>query len=293
MTRARVLRIAKIVSTTVAVAVALGAALLTVIVPRVTGSVSLTVLTGSMSPTIPAGSMVLVKPLDPSGVREGDVITFQAEPGKSSYITHRVIDIEDEGGQLSFITKGDANRGEDKDPVPAGAVRGRVLFHVPHVGTLADRVRTPAGMLGLIALPAAFYLISQARELVSERRRNGDSGATKGTADDLSVDGDGPRISRGLVLARAVADAEGRRQLAAAVGAMGGSVLQVQGDHIVVMLAADASLLDELERHLVGLRDAEFYRSATLSIGVAEVDATTWAPDLLPAPDPVASSADV
>src|SRR3546814_8282824 len=74
--------------------VAVGVAMLTVFIPKATGSTSLTVLTGSMSPAIPPGSIVLVKPTDPSTIEAGEVITYQAEPGKAAYVTHRVVEVD-------------------------------------------------------------------------------------------------------------------------------------------------------------------------------------------------------
>src|SRR3546814_7265110 len=74
-------------------------------VPRLMGGATLTVLSGSMSPTIPKGSIVLVKPVDPQSLDEGDVITWQVRPGESTYITHRIVEIDD-ARSLSFITQG-------------------------------------------------------------------------------------------------------------------------------------------------------------------------------------------
>src|SRR3546814_1277964 len=51
-------------------------------------------------------------------IEAGEVITYQAEPGKAAYVTHRVVEVIMEDGQRSFVTKGDANRGNDVEPVP-------------------------------------------------------------------------------------------------------------------------------------------------------------------------------
>ena len=273
MTRARALKIAKIVSTTVVVAVALGAAMLTVIVPRVTGSVSLTVLTGSMSPTSPAGSVVLVKPLDPSQIEEGDIITFQAEPGESTYITHRVIDIENESGQLSFVTKGDANRGADLDPVPAGAVRGRVIYHVPHVGRLAETVRSPLGALALVVVPCSVYIFFQARQLLRQRSdREPVVAAALPASETVPERG----VARALLLASTACGPEGRRQLTLLASGFGGSVVDVHGDRIVVMVAAAPHVLDEVETQLRLHHSCDIRRSSVVGFGedgIAEIPA--------------------
>lgn len=268
-------RLLKISSAAVVAALAIGAAMLTVIVPRLTGSVSLTVLTGSMSPTIPAGSMVLVKPLDPSEVRKGDVITFQAEPGESSYITHRVIDIENEGGQLSFVTKGDANRGADPEPVPAGAVRGRVMFHVPYVGRLAETVRSPLGALALVVVPCSVYIIFQARQLLRQR---GDREPVAAAAPPASETAPERGVARALLMASTTAGPEGRRELALLASGVGGSVVDVRGDRIVVMVAAAPHVLDEVETQLRLRHSCDVRRSSVVGFGedgIAEIPAVS------------------
>lgn len=116
------------------------------VVPRLTGTTPLAVLTGSMSPTIPEGSMVFVKSTDPATLEPGDVITWQARPGEATYITHRIVEVDNDGGQLQFITKGDANKGPDVEPVMAGMVRGTVEFHAPYIGRIGDAIRGPAGI---------------------------------------------------------------------------------------------------------------------------------------------------
>src|SRR3546814_899450 len=136
------------------------------IIPRLMGGATLTVLSGSMSPTIPKGSIVLVKPVDPQSLNEGDVITWQVRPGESTYITHRIIDIDD-AGSLSFVTQGDANPSPDIDEVPAGAVRGRVLFHVPFLGSATDLIRSRVGLAGLAIVGGLALLVGQVKTLRS------------------------------------------------------------------------------------------------------------------------------
>jgi signal peptidase I len=156
--------------------------LVLILIPRMTGGAALTVLSGSMSPTYPAGSIVLVLPVDPQTVRPGDVITFQTAPGVAQFVTHRVVRVQHDTTPMSFITKGDANRGEDSEPVPIGAVRGTVRMHVPYLGTIAQHVRTPLGMALLLLIPAGWFLISQARSIVGEVRR----GRSEGKPDEVN-----------------------------------------------------------------------------------------------------------
>lgn len=123
------------------------------VIPRLTGGAALTVLSGSMTPTYSVGSVVVVRPVEAAEVREGDVITY-AEPS-GTFTTHRVIDVDpDSHGDPSFTTKGDANRGEDTEPVTADGLRGKVWFHVPYLGHVRSTLASPEGLASIIALAA-------------------------------------------------------------------------------------------------------------------------------------------
>lgn len=78
------------------------------------------VLTGSMEDALPTGSVVLIK--ETKEVREDDIIFFIAEDG--TYVVHRYIDTNEDG---TLITKGDANKYADFDPVTLEQVQGKVV----------------------------------------------------------------------------------------------------------------------------------------------------------------------
>lgn len=147
---------------------AVAAVAVVVAVPRFTDGQAMTVLSGSMTPAIPVGSIVVVRPVDPSTLRVGDVATYQVKPNKAVYVTHRVAGIDHVNGKTVFTFKGDANRGPDTKPVVAGQIRGKVWFHVPYLGTVRDDLKTRAGLsMALIALLgsyAAVQLIGGLRE---------------------------------------------------------------------------------------------------------------------------------
>jgi signal peptidase len=126
-------RVGAIVAWTVAVL--MGALIVgLVVVPRLVGAEPFTVLTGSMRPTMPPGTMIIVRPVEFTDLRVGDVITYQLESGQTAVVTHRIIsiDIGDEGTRLR--TQGDANPSADIEPVRAEQVRGEVWYWVPYIG---------------------------------------------------------------------------------------------------------------------------------------------------------------
>lgn len=168
---------------------AVGLVVLLVLVPRITGGAALNVLSGSMTPTIPVGSVVLVVPSDPMAIRPGDVITYQTAPGVAKYVTHRVVRMDRTTNPVTFVTKGDANKGPDKDPVPVGAVRGVVRFHVPWVGDLSDLVKTPLGLMALAAIPALMILHALMRTILNELRTSSKPAVTSPEGLDVKSGG--------------------------------------------------------------------------------------------------------
>jgi signal peptidase len=147
-----------------------GALVVVVLLPRATQGSAMTVLTGSMTPGIPVGSIVMVRPVDPSTLQVGDVATYQAEPGKSAYITHRIAKIDTTAAQTEFTFKGDANRGPDLDPVVAKQIRGEVWFHVPYLGSVRDALHGKGGVTLWATLLLAGYALSQVGAGLRERR---------------------------------------------------------------------------------------------------------------------------
>ena len=116
--------------------------------PTVLGFSAAVVVTGSMSPAIEPGDLVVCRRAADYAV--GDVITFHSG---ASLVTHRIVGSTPD----SYITQGDANNVADADPVPRGAVVGKVVFTVPKLGIFIEKLRTPLGMTVLVLI--GFVLI--------------------------------------------------------------------------------------------------------------------------------------
>ena len=93
------------------------------------------VKSSSMEPAIKAGSVIYVSQYrEEETISPGDIVSFQTGDAK---VTHRVVAVDTEQG--SVITKGDANKTRDSQPVTFDAIEGKVRFHIPVIGYLLLR----------------------------------------------------------------------------------------------------------------------------------------------------------
>ena len=94
---------------------------------------------------------IYVAPFNESG-RSGDIIVFHS-PYSDELIVHRAIarTVLSNGTVVSFVTKGDANPGQDQ-PTPASKVVGKVILRIPWIGHLALYMRNSTGILLIVVL---------------------------------------------------------------------------------------------------------------------------------------------
>jgi signal peptidase len=119
--------------------VAIFAALVLIVIPKVTGSQTYTVLTSSMAPKFPPGTFLVVKPVDFDELQYGDVVTFQMYSGRPEVETHRIVGFgATQEGEKTLITKGDNNGVNDAEPVRELQVKGKLFYAVPFVGYAAN-----------------------------------------------------------------------------------------------------------------------------------------------------------
>jgi len=118
----------------------------------------------SMTPAINLGDMVITGPAGGwlSGeIEPGTIVTYQQG---SSTVTHRVIEVEGD----SLITKGDASEDPDSQTVPISEITGVYLFRIPYVGYLSGFMRTTAGWLTVVIIPAILLVSFTVRKIVKE-----------------------------------------------------------------------------------------------------------------------------
>jgi signal peptidase I len=129
-------------------------------VPAASHGAALTVWTSSMEPAIPAGSIVVVRPVNPFRLDQGDVITYQLLPDDPISVTHRVVEVQADAKPPAVVTKGDANPSVDADPVEMQWIRGKVLLHIPYIGYAAQYLNVSMAMYAAAAAIVIWMLWS-------------------------------------------------------------------------------------------------------------------------------------
>jgi signal peptidase len=151
---------------------------------------------GSMEPSIKTASIILIK--GANDYKVGDVVTFNANPGQplklsSAIVTHRIFEIKDDPqkGRL-IITKGDANKTPDSEPIKKEQIIGKVVFDLPYLGYPVRFAKTQTGFIALIIIPGTLIIYGEIINIkneiikfIKERKRkkeinNKNKGKTKG-----------------------------------------------------------------------------------------------------------------
>ena len=130
--------------------------------PQIMGYTVLRITTGRMAPTYGIDTMVIVKDTKASEIQEGDVISFYStDPSLDGAVnTHRVVEVHEENGARTFVTKGDKNNVVDAYDVEEKYLIGKVVYASKLLGKLSRLVSNPIVFLPVILIPLAVILIS-------------------------------------------------------------------------------------------------------------------------------------
>ena len=112
------------------------------------------VLSGSMEPEFSEGDLIVVK--EAENYKLNDIAVFQ---DGNSLVVHRIVSINGE----TITTKGDANNTAD-EPINVSAVKGEVLFWIPYAGSVVGFLKTPVGIICIIAAAIALIEIPRRNE---------------------------------------------------------------------------------------------------------------------------------
>jgi len=129
------------------------------------------VISPSMSPTINEGDLLFVQGTDPSEISNGSVIVFQANwiDAPAEPVVHRVIDIQELGGQLIFFTKGDNNEYADSGFRYEDEIYGVVIGGIPYIGWVKIFFDRTGLLIPLIIFIIFILVISMVWDYIKER----------------------------------------------------------------------------------------------------------------------------
>lgn len=123
------------------------------------------VLSDSMSATdFSAGDIVVSKKVDPTTLKEGDIITFQSENSESygEIITHKIRSVTKDGeGNLGFVTYGTTTNTADETIVSGSLVLGQYRFHIAKLGTFFNFLKSTPGYFICIFVPFMVLILMQ------------------------------------------------------------------------------------------------------------------------------------
>lgn len=123
------------------------------------------VMSDSMSKTdFDTGDLILVKEVDPTTLKEGDIIAYTSQ-NTDSYgdtITHKIRRLTtDAEGNPGFVTYGTTTDTDDETVVTYPYILGKHTSTIPKIGTFFNFLKTPQGYICCIFVPFMLLILYQ------------------------------------------------------------------------------------------------------------------------------------
>lgn len=129
----------------------------------------------SMSKTdFNAGDLIFTKWVDPSTLKEGDIITYISQNSESfgETVTHKIrTSTVDAEGNPGFITYGTTTNTDDATVVTYPYILGKYQSHIVGLGTFFNFLKTPQGYIVCIFVPFMLLIIYQGINCIRLFRR--------------------------------------------------------------------------------------------------------------------------
>lgn len=121
-----------------------------------------------------AGDLIFAKEVDPSTLKEGDIITYMSQNTDSfgETITHKIRTLTtDAEGNPGFITYGTTTDKDDETIVTYPYVLGKYESHIPGLGTFFNFLKTTPGYFICIFIPFMLIIIYEGIKFFNLFRR--------------------------------------------------------------------------------------------------------------------------
>ena len=126
------------------------------------------IVSESMEPTLEINDVVVVQKCETTQLKKGDIITFGQD---EKTISHRILDITEEKGNIKIETKGDNNKVPDSDKIEPGQVYGKVLFKIPKIGTAVNYIQNARGFVNIAIFAIIVYILVSLRDKQKNARK--------------------------------------------------------------------------------------------------------------------------
>lgn len=129
------------------------------------------VATGSMIPKYQVGDILISKTINPSDVKVEDDIVYAGMKGDfaGKIITHQVIQIDKNEGNLVFHTKGIANDTEDPT-IEGNQILGKVLYRTVILSYISKLINNLYSFYFVVFIPIALLLFIEIRKTIISLR---------------------------------------------------------------------------------------------------------------------------
>lgn len=130
-----------------------------------------TVVTESMYPKYKVYDMILVKSVDTKSIKVHDDVVYKGEKSdfQGKIVTHRVEDITEDNGVLTFTTKGINN--DIEDPlVNENQIMGKVVHKLLLLSLISKVINNTYGFYFLIFIPLVVVIFLEVMESIEEKK---------------------------------------------------------------------------------------------------------------------------
>ena len=130
-----------------------------------------TVVTESMYPKYKVYDMILVKSVDIKSIKVHDDVVYKGEKSdfQGKIVTHRVEDITEDNGVLTFTTKGINN--DIEDPlVNENQIMGKVVHKLLLLSLISKVINNTYGFYFLIFVPLFVVIFLEVMESIEEKK---------------------------------------------------------------------------------------------------------------------------
>ena len=124
--------------------------------------------TESMEPEIKKGDAIIIKKVDEDQLRVNDIITFKTD---EEVITHRIVQINDDGMEKTYVTKGDNNNVEDPEVLTYEEIEGKQIIEIPGLGKIIAGLKNGIVIILVVLIGLIMYLNRIEMKEKSEARR--------------------------------------------------------------------------------------------------------------------------